>query len=168
MSSTPQPDAITTPTEAAPTSAGTETTVFERVGLDEAAARAIDVRIGGIGSARAIDIAVSQGGVGIARADRVSVELGGIGIALADQVQITQGGATAVVGREVSIEQAFVRTVIAQNVTVRRPTGVLVLLAQRVDGDVRALLDWRAALAFGAASGAAFGLVRGLASRRGD
>ena len=40
---------------------------------------------------------------------------------------------------------------------------MLVLIAQRVEGDVRTLLDWRGALAFGAA----FGLVAGLARAAG-
>jgi hypothetical protein len=34
------------------------------------------------------------------------------------------------------------------------------MLAQRVEGDVRALLDWRAAAAFGAAFGFVAALVR--------
>ena len=43
------------------------------------------------------------------------------------------------------------RTLIAQEVTINRPTGVLVMIAQRVSGDVRPVLDWRGALAAGAA-----------------
>ena len=51
------------------------------------------------------------------------------------------------------IEQAVVRTVVANKVRFERTTGVLLLLARRVEGDVRVLLDWRGALAFGAAFG---------------
>ena len=51
---------------------------------------------------------------------------------------------------------------IANEVHAERTTGVLVLLARRVDGDVRTLLDWRGALAFGAA----FGIVSALLRRR--
>jgi len=40
---------------------------------------------------------------------------------------------------------------------------VLVLIARRVDGDVRTLLDWRGALAFGVA----FGIVSAIFRRRG-
>ena len=43
-----------------------------------------------------------------------------------------------------------------------RPTGVLLLIARRVEGDVRTLLDWRGALAFGAA----FGVITSLFRRR--
>ena len=120
------------------------------------------LRQGGIGRARATDIAVSQGGVGVARADRVSVELGGLGAALAGDVRITQGAAGSIVARDVHVEQALVRTVIANHVRAERRTGVLVLIARRVEGDVRTLLDWRGALAFGAA----FGLITSLFRRR--
>jgi hypothetical protein len=51
---------------------------------------------------------------------------------------------------------------VAQHVTFSRPSAALVLIAQRVSGDVRVLLDWRGALAFGAA----FGLLVGLLRRR--
>jgi hypothetical protein len=59
-----------------------------------------------------------------------------------------------------------VRTVIAQDVRFQRPSWVLLLLAARVSGEVRPLLDRRGALAFGAAFGVVAGLVRGLRNRR--
>jgi hypothetical protein len=52
--------------------------------------------------------------------------------------------------------------VIANEVTADRTTGVLVLIARRVEGDVKTILDWRGALAFGAA----FGIVSALLRRR--
>jgi hypothetical protein len=64
------------------------------------------------------------------------------------------------VAREVHLEQSIVRTVIANEVHADRTTGVLLLLARRVDGDVRTLLDWRGALAFGAAFGIVASLFR--------
>jgi hypothetical protein len=45
---------------------------------------------------------------------------------------------------------------------VERPSGVLFLIARKVDGNVKAVLDWRGALAFGAA----FGVVASLFRRR--
>jgi hypothetical protein len=100
--------------------------------------------------------------VGLARGERVSVELGGIGAAFGGEVRITQGAAYSVLAREVRLEQTIVRTVIANDVKVDRTAGVLVLLARRVDGDVRTVLDWRGAIAFGIA----FGLVNVLLRRR--
>jgi len=46
------------------------------------------------------------------------------------------------------------------HVTVQQPSAVGIILARHVHGDVRALLDWRGALAFGAAAGLILGLLR--------
>ena len=54
------------------------------------------------------------------------------------------------------------RTLVARTVHADRGTGVVFLFAQRVEGSVRTLFDWRAGLAFGAA----FGLIAGLVRRR--
>ena len=51
---------------------------------------------------------------------------------------------SSIVAREATVEQSFVRTLIAQHVTIARPSGVLVLIAGRVEGDVRPVIDWRA------------------------
>jgi hypothetical protein len=123
-------------------------------------ARTVDVSRGGIGRVQAVDVAVSQGGIGLARGERVSVEMGGIGAALGDEVRVTQGAVNAIVARDVRIEQAGVRTIIANNVHVERTTGVLVMIARHVEGDVRTLLDWRGAIAFGAAFGVVVSFFR--------
>lgn len=139
-----------------------ETLVLHRTGADAMSAVNIDVSQGGIGRARATDIALSQGGIGLARGERVSVEMGAIGAAFGSEVRLTQGAAGSILARDVRIEQAGVRTIVANHVTAERTTGVVFLLARRVEGDVRAVLDWRGALAFGAA----FGLIVGLLRRR--
>ena len=125
-------------------------------------ARTVDVSRGGIGRVRAVDVAVSQGGIGLAQGERISVEMGGIGAALGGEVRVTQGAVNAIVARDVRIEQAGVRTMIANNIHVERTTGVFVMIARHVEGDVRTLLDWRGAVAFGAA----FGLVVSFFRRR--
>lgn len=148
--------------EVTATGTSDETVRMRQGGADVVSATNVDVSMGGIGRAQASDIAVSQGGIGLARAERVSVEMGGIGAAIGGEVRLTQGGAGVVLAREARVEQGFVRTLIANNVVAERTTGVLFLLAGRVDGNVRAVLDWRGALAFGAA----FGLVTALFRRR--
>ena len=65
-----------------------------------------------------------------------------------------------------TIEQGLVRTMIAQQVTVNRPTGVLVMIAQRVSGDIRPVLDWRGALAAGAGFALVTALVAAVRRRR--
>lgn len=139
-----------------------EVLMVQQGGINEANARQIDVRQGGIGRARADDIAVSQGGIVVARGEHVSVELGGVGLAVAGDVRVTQGMAGTVLARDVHIEQGAARTVIASRAVLERNVGVFMLIAGRVEGNVRTILDWRGAIAFGAA----FGLVAGLIRRR--
>jgi hypothetical protein len=103
-----------------------------------------------------------MGGIGIARGENVSVEMGGIGAAFATDVRVSKAGVNAVVARDAHVEQSLVQTVLAERVIFQRPSGVLFLIARRVDGNVRALFDWRGALAFGAAFGAVISLLRRL------
>jgi len=124
-------------------------------------ADAVEVHQGAIGRVDATDVAVTQGAIGAARGDRVSVEMGALGAALAGEVSISQGAAGTVIAQRARVEQSLVRTLIAQEVTFPRPSAVVFLVAQRVSGEVRVLLDWRGALALGTA----FGLVAGLLRR---
>jgi hypothetical protein len=103
-----------------------------------------------------------MGGIGIARGETVSVEMGGIGAAFATDVRVTRGGVNTVVAREAHIDQSLVQTVVAERVVFERPSGVLFLVARRVEGNVRAVLDWRGAIAFGAA----FAVIASLLRRR--
>lgn len=123
-------------------------------------ATSVDIRQGGIANAQAEDIHVSMGGVALARADRVSVEMGGLGIAFAREAHLTQGGARTVIAQDVRVDQGLIGTAFAGKVTFERPSGVFLLLAGKTEGPVKALLDWRGALAFGAAMGAIVGLLR--------
>ena len=124
-------------------------------------ADAVEVDRSVIGRVDATDVAVTRGVIGAARADRVSVEMGVLGAALGREVSVSQGAATTILAQNVRVEQAFVRTMVAQEVTIHRPSAVLFLIAQRVSGDVKVLLDWRGAVAFGAA----FGIFAGLFGR---
>ncbi len=125
-------------------------------------ARSVEVRQGGIANAQADDITVSMGGVALARADRISVEMGGVGISFAREMQLTQGGARSVIAQDVRVDQGLIGTALAGKVTFERPSGVFLLIAGKTEGPVKALMDWRGALAFGAA----FGLLVGLFRRR--
>jgi hypothetical protein len=138
--------------------------IVSQGGIARATADEVTVRQGAIRQLEARDVAISQGAVALARADRVSVELGAVGAAFAGEVSITQGAATTVVAREVRVGQSFIRTLIAGNVRFDRPGGALVLIARRVEGDVRVLLDWRGALVLGGL----IGLLGALLRRRSD
>ena len=137
-----------------------ESLAIRQGGVNNARADTIDVRQGGITRAEARDISVTQGGVAIARADRVSVGMGAVGLAVGGDVSVTQGFARTVIARDVRIEQAGARTVIASTATFDKSSGALVVIAAKAEGNVRTLLDWRGALAFGAAFGILVGLVR--------
>ena len=134
-------------------------------GIDEDGAwiqaDAVEVHQGAIGRVDATEVAVTQGAIGAARADRVSVEMGALGAALGREISVSRGAAGTVIAQHARVEQSLVRTLIAQDVTIHRPSAVIFLLAQRVTGEVKVLLDWRGALAFGAA----FGLLAGLLGR---
>ncbi len=132
-----------------------------RGGIGEVTARAVELRMGGIGRANADDVSVTLGGIGVARG-RITVEMGGIGAAFGDSVSVTQGYIGPTLAREVRLEQGFIRQVIAGRVTFGERSGAGLVIAGRTDGPVRTLLDWRGALAFGAA----FGLVVALVRRR--
>ena len=83
-----------------------------------------------------------------------------IGAAAAAEARLSQGFARLVVAREATIEQGLIGTLIAGKATVQRTTGVFLLIAGRVDGPVKAVLDWRGGLAFGAAFGLLWALLR--------
>ena len=129
-------------------------------GITTVNAQKVEVRQGGIVNAQADEITVRMGGIALARADRVSVEMGGLGFAFAREAHLSQGAARSLIAQDVRIDQGLVGTALAGRVTFERPSGVLVLIAGRVEGPVKTLLDWRGALAFGAAFGLLVGLVR--------
>ncbi len=108
------------------------------------------VQRGAIGALQADEVVVSVGAIGAARAQRVSVEFGAIGAVAAREIRLTQGAAGTVAALEARIEQAVVRSVIARDVHFARGSGAAVVIAARVDGDARIMLDWRGGLAAGA------------------
>ena len=137
-----------------------ESLAIHQGGVNNARADTIGIRQGGITRAEARDISVTQGGIAIARADRVTVGMGAVGLAVAADVDVNRGFARTVIARDVRIEQAGARTVIANTATFDKSSGALIVIAAKAEGNVRTLLDWRGALAFGAAFGILVGLVR--------
>lgn len=120
------------------------------------------VQRGAIGAVEAAEVVVSIGAIGATRAQRVSVEFGAVGAIAAREVRLTQGAVGSVAALEARIEQAVVRSVIAREVHFARGSGAAVVIAARVDGDPRILLDWRGGLAVGAVLGLIWLVVRRL------
>ena len=129
-------------------------------GIAAASAEDITVTQGGICRAEADDIAVRMGAVGFARGERISVELGAIGVAIGSNVSVTQGFARTVLARNAVVHQGGARTIVAGNVTLQGRSSTVLLVARKVEGDVRTVLDWRGALAVGAGLALAAGLLR--------
>jgi len=144
-----------------------ETVTVTRGGIAAASAEDITVSNGGIGRAEADDIAVRIGGIGFAKGERISVELGAVGVALGSDVSITQGYARTVLARNAVIHTGGARTIVAGNVSLEGKSRIFILLARKVEGDVKTILDWRGALALGAGLAVAAGLLR-LGKRRRD
>jgi hypothetical protein len=129
-------------------------------GITNATADAIDVQQGGIVRATATDIAVTNGGIVLARGDTVSLDRGLALGTVGGEMRFVQSAANIVGGRDTTIDQSLVMSVVAEKVAIRQPSIVGVLIANRVEGSVRPLLDWRGALAFGAAFAVVARLVR--------
>ena len=137
--------------DAAPTGLAMPLTVAED-GAAIAADR-VDVTFGAVGRVETGQLDVDRGAVGAARAERLSLDRSAIGAAVAGEVDIRQSVARSILAREVRVDQSAIQTIVAQDVRIERSSFVGVLLARRVVGEVRVLLDWRGALAFGAAAG---------------
>jgi hypothetical protein len=137
-----------------------ETITVTQGGIGAASAEDITVTQGGIGRAQADDIAVRLGFVGIAQGERVSAELSGLGLAIAGEVAMTQSMARTILARDVNIHQGGAVALVAREVNIEGPSGAFLLLAQKVNGNVRTIVDWRGALVIGAGLVAAAGLLR--------
>ncbi|HTK44174.1 MAG TPA: hypothetical protein VL749_02330 [Patescibacteria group bacterium] len=122
-------------------------------------AERVELRLSAVGMVDAGDVHFTQGALGAARADNVSVDMGAVGAAMADRVEVSRGYARSILARQVSLDRAAARVVVAADVKADR-SAVMFLVARRVTGDVRVLLDWRGAVAFGAVAGLVLGLLR--------
>jgi hypothetical protein len=120
----------------------------------------LEVSRGAVGRLEARDVTVNQGAIGGTRAERVNVQMGALGFALTGDLEVHQSAVRSVIAREAHLEQSVTRTVIAQDVHMDRGSFALVVIARRVDGQVRAILDWRGAIAFGAAAGLVISVLR--------
>ena len=125
----------------------------------ESDAERVELRLSAVGMVDAGDVHFAQGALGAARANNVSVDQGALGAALADRVEVSRGYARSILARQVQLDRAAARIVVAADVKADR-SAVMFLVARRVSGDVRVLLDWRGALAFGAVAGLVLGLLR--------
>ena len=128
--------------------------------LDAVAVDTLEFERGAIGGVRATDVAARLAVVGGIAANHASVEMGAVSGIVAREATVQRGMVRGIVAQDVHVEQAFVRAVVANTVQTGPTTGILVAVARRIDGEAKILLDWRGALAFGAALGAFLALIR--------
>ncbi|CAN5690176.1 hypothetical protein BH23CHL7_BH23CHL7_13860 [soil metagenome] len=115
------------------------------------------------GDVRAEHVEIIQGGANTIDAQTVSIQQGGAASVRASKLLINQGGVALARVRRLSLREGSTAAAIyADEANVSGGSNVLLLIARNVTGDVRPLLDWRAA----AAVGAGFGLVVSLLRRR--
>lgn len=133
------PAATAPPAHPAPPAAPPpETTTLDHVSLDDLTAERAEITQGAIAHARVKDLLVRQGAVAL-------VESSG-------QVRLDQSAAGAVVGDQVELGPGSI---------------ALLVVAREVHGDVKPLMDWRGALAFGAAFALVRILLGGIGKRHG-
>jgi hypothetical protein len=138
-----------------PTDAGLTVVADDALGDAES----VELRLSAVGMIDAADVTFAQGALGAARADNVSVDQGAIGAALAQNVDVSRGYARSILARQVQLDRAAARVIVAADVKAER-SAVMLLVARKVSGDVKVLLDWRGAVAFGAVAGVVMGLLR--------
>ena len=120
---------------------GADITDADNVEITNGGARDIDATTVNItqGGARDIDattVTINQGGAARVSAEQVTVSQGGVGLVRAEQLTLQEGG------------NAF--AVMADKAHFDPETSVFLLISGSTSGEVKPVLDWRAALAIGA------------------
>jgi hypothetical protein len=85
-----------------------------------------------------------------------------MGAAIGTETRVVQSMANFVASGEATVDQSLIGAVVGNRVTVRQPSAIGIVIAARVEGTVRPILDWRGALA----AGLAFGLISSILRRR--
>jgi hypothetical protein len=128
-----------------PETTATGNGVAEQVS-DHVRAEHVEINQGGAGSIEATTVSLQQGGAARVRAREMSVAQGGVAVARTDTLRLqAESSGFAIVADQATIEPG---------------ASVFMLIARNVSGDVRPVLDWRAAAAFGAAAGVVLALLR--------
>jgi len=120
--------------------------VAGNAGMGDIRAENVTLTQGGARDIDATTVSITQGGAARVSAQEMTVSQGGVGIARTDELAINEGGS------------AF--AVVADKATIEEGSNVFLLVAGQVEGDGRAVLDWRAALAIGAGFAVALSVIR--------
>lgn len=135
--------------------------VIDDVGADVHDAGSVDIRNGGARDIDATTVSITQGGARDIEATTVTINQGGAANVRAEQLSVSQGGVALARAENLTIQQggsAF--AVVADEATLDPESSVFLLIAGSTNGDVRPVIDWRAAAAFGAGFALVLGLLR--------
>ena len=116
------------------------------VGMQDIRAENVTLTQGGAQNIDATTVSIMQGGAGRVSAQELTVSQGGVGLARTDDLTVNEGGS------------AF--AVMADKATLEEGSNVFLLVAGQVEGDGKAVIDWRAALAAGIGFAAALSVIR--------
>lgn len=138
-----------------------ETTVGGPDHMDASDGDIVDIHNGGARDIDATTVSITQGGARDIDATNVTINQGGAARIRADELNISQGGVALARAEHLTLQEggsAF--AVIAEKATLDPETSVFLLIAGSTKGDVRPVMDWRAAAAFGAGFAFVLGLLR--------
>jgi len=123
-------------------------------------AQDVSVRQGGVLKLDADNATIVQGAAGLVRSNETHLGPGATSVAvISDAVSLDQAGAQFILARDsVEMDQSAAAILVGQRVTVKDSTAVL-MFANTVEGDISVAMDRQAAITFGAALGAALGIV---------
>ncbi len=127
---------------------GADNVEIKNGGARDIDATNVSITQGGARDIEATTVTINQGGAARISADELTISQGGVGIARTEHLTIQEGG------------NAF--AVLADKATLDPETSVFLLIAGSTSGDVRPVLDWRSAAAFGAGFALVMGLLRRL------
>lgn len=106
------------------------------------------------------NVQMVQGGAGLVRTGEAEMGPGSTSVAvLADTVKLEQSGTQFMLARDsVEMDQSGAGILIGQHITAK-DSGAIVMIANSVEGNVYVAMDRPTAITFGAAFGAALGLM---------
>lgn len=124
-------------------------------------AASVDITNGGARDIDATTVSITQGGARDIDATTVTINQGGAASVRADEFNVSQGGVAVARSGKVTLQRggsAF--ALIADEATLDPQSSIFLLIAGSTNGDVRPVIDWRSAAAFGAAFAVILGVLR--------
>ena len=105
-------------------------------------------------------IDVSQGAAVVLKGQELSLNKSISAVSFSDNISMNYSFSPISIAKDnMDIEKSAVGIMISKEIKAQN-TSSLITIAKNIEGDVTTMMDWRSALAFGAALGGILGLVR--------